>query len=66
MSPLQLGLIAGGVLAALSLITSGSAVKPRHALVPIDRAGRVMIALGLTAVIAIHGAGLVWAFDRFF
>lgn len=64
--PERIVLLAGVVLAALSLITSGSAVKPRHALVPIDRAGRVMIALGLTAVIAIHGAGVVWAFDRFF
>ncbi|SMH47096.1 SRPBCC family protein [Mesorhizobium australicum] len=58
-------LIAGGVFAALSLMTSGNAVKPRHALVPLDRRGRVALAAALVAVVFIHGSGVIWAFSHF-
>ncbi len=58
--------LAGGVaLAALSLITSGSNVRPRHALRPIDPTGRLAVAAGLVAVMAIHASGVIWAFRHF-
>jgi Zn-dependent protease len=58
-------LVSGAALAALSLITAGSNVKPRHALLPIDRTGRAVIAAGLIAVMVIHASGVVWAFRHF-
>ncbi|MCR5859520.1 SRPBCC family protein [Mesorhizobium sp. J428] len=58
-------LVSGGVFAALSLMTSGDAVKPRHALVPLDRRGRAALAAALVAVIFIHGSGVIWAFNHF-
>lgn len=58
-------LVSGGVFAALGLMTSGDAVKPRHALVPLDRRGRAALAAALVAVIFIHGSGVIWAFNHF-
>lgn len=58
-------LTSGIVLAALSLMTSGDAVRPRHALTPIDIKGRIALAGALIAAITIHGAGVVWAFNQF-
>jgi Zn-dependent protease len=55
----------GVVFAALSLITAGNAVVPRHALSPIDRKGRLALSAALVSVIAIHGTGVVWAFGSF-
>jgi Zn-dependent protease len=55
---------AGAVFAALSLITSGSAVKPRHELRPLDGTGRAALAGALLAVIVIHGTGVLWAFNH--
>jgi Zn-dependent protease len=63
--PATVVLVSGGVFAALSLVTSGDAVKPRHALTPIDATGRAALAGALMAAIFIHGAGVVWAFGRF-
>jgi len=59
-------IVGGIVLAALSLITSGSNVKPRHALRPISSTGRAMIGAGLLASITLHGSGVLWAFRHFF
>lgn len=58
-------LIAGGVFAVLSLITSGNAVKPRDALAPLDPWGRAALAAALVSVIFIHGSGVIWAFSHF-
>lgn len=58
-------LASGAVFAALSLMTSGTAVKPRDALTPLDARGRLALAGALVAVIAIHGSGVVWAFSHF-
>lgn len=63
--PQQIVLVSGVALAALSLITAGSNVKPRHALRPIDQRGRAVIAAGLVAVMAIHASGVIWAFRHF-
>lgn len=57
-------LTAGGVFAALSLMTSGHAVKPRDALTPIGTGGRIALAAALVAVIFIHGLGVIWAFTH--
>jgi Zn-dependent protease len=55
-------LVAGGVVfAILGLITTGSAVKPRHELKPIGRGERLAIAGALIAVFAIHSYGVLWA-----
>lgn len=55
----------GVVFAVLSLITSGSGVKPRHALKPVSSAERVGLASAFVAVFAIHFCGVLWAYDRF-
>lgn len=58
-------LIAGAaVFVALSLMTAGSGVKPRHALKPIGRLERAAIAAALVSVFVIHGSGLLWAAER--
>jgi Zn-dependent protease len=54
-------LVAGAVFAILSLLTVGSAVKPRHELKPIRTFDRFAMAGALLAVFAIHGYGLLWA-----
>jgi len=53
--------LGGTVFAILGLITTGSAVKPRHELKPIRDMERLAIAAGLVAVFAIHGLGVLWA-----
>jgi apolipoprotein N-acyltransferase len=63
--PEEIVLASGVALAALSLITARSNVKPRYALRPIDQTGRAIIAAGLVAVMAIHASGVVWAFRHF-
>lgn len=57
-------LVAGAVFAILSLLTMGSAVKPRHELKPIRTFDRFAMAGALLAVFAIHGYGVLWASDR--
>ncbi|TGQ39761.1 site-2 protease family protein [Mesorhizobium sp. M00.F.Ca.ET.216.01.1.1] len=57
-------LAAGAIFAALSLLTMGSAVKPRHELKPIRTVDRLAMAGALLAVFAIHGYGVLWASAR--
>lgn len=58
-------LIGGGaVFAVLGLITTGSAVKPRHELKPIGSFDRLAIAGALLAVFTIHSVGVLWAASR--
>lgn len=52
---------AGAVFAILSVMTAGSAVKPRHELKPILTGERLVLAGGLVAVFALHASGVVWA-----
>lgn len=52
---------AGVVIAILSIITAGTAVKPRHELKPILKSERIALAGGLLAVFAIHAKGVFWA-----
>ena len=54
----------GAVFAVLSLMTTGSAVKPRHELKPIRTAERVALAAAFAAVFAIHFCGVLWAYQR--
>ncbi|MDX8538155.1 site-2 protease family protein [Mesorhizobium abyssinicae] len=54
-------LAAGVVFLILSLLTMGSAVKPRHELKPIRTFDRFAMAGALLAVFAIHGYGVLWA-----
>jgi Zn-dependent protease len=54
-------IVAGIVVALLSLITSGSGVRPRHELKPILPRDRWVMAAALLAVFTIHGVGVVWA-----
>jgi Zn-dependent protease len=54
-------IVAGIVVALLSLITAGSGVKPRHELKPIAPRDRWVVAAALLAVFTIHGAAVVWA-----
>jgi Zn-dependent protease len=54
-------IVAGIVVALLSLITSGSGVKPRYELKPILTRDRWAMAAALLAVFTVHGAGVVWA-----
>lgn len=57
-------LVAGAVFAILSLLTMGSAVKPRHELKPIRTFDRFAMAGALLAVFTIHGYGVLWAYAR--
>lgn len=62
--PVGLLLFAGLVVALLSLVTGGGAIKPRHALKPIGVFDRFAIAAALAAIFAIHGYGVLWASAR--
>ncbi|MET0156625.1 MAG: hypothetical protein ABW197_01465, partial [Methyloceanibacter sp.] len=57
-------IVAGAIFAILSLITTGSGVKPRHELKPILGMERVAIAGALIAVFVVHASGLLWASTR--
>lgn len=59
--PLPLLFGAGTIAAILSLMTTGSAVKPRNELRPIVSSERMAIAGGLVAVFAIHSASVYWS-----
>lgn len=63
--PVNVLLIAGGVVVVLSLMTTGRGVKPKYELTPLVAAERVMLAAGLVAVFVIHGFGVLWAADNF-
>lgn len=62
-SPGQL-VVAGAVFAALSLVTAGVSVQPRHDLKPIRPAERLAVVAGLFSVVVVHGSGLLWAADK--
>ncbi|MCV3240398.1 site-2 protease family protein [Mesorhizobium sp. ZC-5] len=58
-------LVAGAaIFVVLSLITTGSGVKPRRALKPIRTAEKAGIAAALVAVFVVHGSGLLWAAEK--
>lgn len=63
--PVNALLVAGGVVVALSLMTTGKAVKPRHELTPLASMERIALATGLVAILAIHGMGVMWAVNNF-
>ncbi|MEP9388546.1 site-2 protease family protein [Mesorhizobium sp. KR9-304] len=62
--PAPLLVSAGAVFAILSLITAGSAVKPRHELKRLAGFERLALAGALVAVFAVHASGLLWASAR--
>lgn len=62
--PARLLVAAGAVFAVLSLITAGSAVRPRHELKALGRCERMAIAAALVAVFTVHACGLLWASAR--
>jgi hypothetical protein len=53
----------GTVFAILSLITTGSGVKPRHELKAIRVSERVILAAAFAAIFAIHFCGVLWAYE---
>ena len=57
----QLLFAAGTVVAILSLLTTGSAVKPRWELKPILSPERYALAGGLLAVFSVHAMSVFWA-----
>jgi Zn-dependent protease len=52
--------IIGAVFAILSLITTGSGVKPRHALHPMTSNERILIMVGLVATFIVHAFATIW------
>ena len=63
--PEHMVIVALATIALLSLFTARSGIKPRHAMKPISRSETRLIAAGLVAVIATHGAGIIWAMNNF-
>jgi Zn-dependent protease len=53
------------VFVVLSLITSGTSFKPRHALKPMTGKERLLIMAGLAATFAAHSLGAVWGLSQF-
>lgn len=58
-------LVIGAVFALLSVLTAGSGVKPKFALVPMTPAERVLVFCGLIAAFTVHAFGAVWGFTVF-
>ncbi len=54
----------GAIIAVLSLITTNSGVKPRHALKPVGAFERAALAAAFVAIFAIHFYGVLWAYAR--
>jgi Zn-dependent protease len=52
--------VIGAVFAILSLITTGSGVKPRHALHPMTAKERTLIMVGLVATFIVHAFATIW------
>jgi Zn-dependent protease len=61
---MQALIVIGTVFAVLSLITTGSGVKPRHELKPLVGFERVALAAAFTACFAVHFYGVLWAVAR--
>lgn len=55
-------MVVGVVFSILSIVTTGTGVKPRHALNPMSRGERVLVFCGLLAAFSAHAAGAVWGF----
>jgi Zn-dependent protease len=53
--------VAGAVVAVLSFVSKGRAVRPRHELQEMTLSQRIEITLAFMAVLAIHASGLAWA-----
>ncbi len=62
--PIYMIIVAGAVFAILSIVTAGRSARPRYAMKPMSNREWTLIATGLLAVIAIHGAGVLWAAQR--
>jgi Zn-dependent protease len=58
---MQLLIAFGAVFAVLSLITTGSGVKPRHELKPLVGFERAALAAAFAACFAVHFYGVMWA-----
>jgi Zn-dependent protease len=58
-------LVIGAVFALLSVVTAGSGVKPKFALVPMTSVERIMVFCGLIAAFTAHAFGAVWGFTVF-
>jgi Zn-dependent protease len=58
---LQSLIVVGVVFAILSLITTGSGVKPKHALHPMTARERTLIMSGLIATFIVHALATIWA-----
>ncbi|MDP3895687.1 MAG: site-2 protease family protein [Mesorhizobium sp.] len=61
--PTRVLVVGGAVFAILSLITTGSGVRPRDQLKPLTTPGRLALAGALAAVIVIHSVGVLWSFN---
>jgi Zn-dependent protease len=59
-------IVAGASLTVLSVITAGSAVKPKTALKPLMGAERTALAAGLVAVFVLHAFGVLRAAELLF
>lgn len=58
-------LVIGAVFALLSVVTAGSGVKPKYALVPMTSGERILVFCGLIAAFTAHAFGAVWGFTVF-
>ena len=58
-------LVIGAVFALLSVVTTGSGVKPKFALVPMTSPERILVFCGLIAAFTAHAFGAVWGFTVF-
>lgn len=57
----RLLVIAGAIVAILSVMTASSGVKPRHDLKPIAAFDRFALGAALLAAFTVHGYGVLWA-----
>ncbi|MGB8817919.1 MAG: site-2 protease family protein [Rhizobiaceae bacterium] len=54
--------VVGIVFSLLSVVTSGTGVKPKFALVPMSAKERCLVFFGLLAAFGAHAAGAIWGF----
>jgi Zn-dependent protease len=58
-------MVVGVVFSVLSLVTAGTGVKPRHALMPMSGLERALVFCGLVAAFSAHAAGAIWGFTLY-
>ena len=58
--------VVGVVFSLLSVVTSGTGVKPKFALVPMSAKERCLVFCGLLAAFGAHAAGAIWGFTVLF